>query len=132
MTTNTSKTDYTFQIPFCKVPFTLPFATDDEAFEYAMACDDTGATTSVGKVVDGVMAWWHAETQSWKTEDSLRSWYKDLAAVREYRFFAFSPKGTRFEFPIVAKSEWEARDKARALCASSGFSLVELDTQNDF
>lgn len=49
-----------------------------------------------------------------------------------YAYCMEDKRGTRHWLEVIAKSEWEARDKARALCISSGFSLVERDNQNDF
>ena len=54
------------------------------------------------------------------------------AKGKVYAYCVEDKRGTRHWLEVIAKSEWEARDKARALCISSGFSLVERDNQNDF
>lgn len=76
-----SLTEYTFQTPHSD-PFKVPFATDDEAFEYAMGCDDNGAT-SVSKQVKGIETWWHIETQSWLSREDFLVWAKANGCLPE-------------------------------------------------
>lgn len=42
-----------------------------------------------------------------------------------YAYCAEDRKGARHWIEVTANSEWEANDKARALCVSRGLSLVQ-------